>query len=140
MLRALAARDPRITVLDEKTAEAVAKRVVERFVIDSDRTWWWESLRDVTEVVSYEGENGLERLAERIGTEPNVYLLATNEQAKPHGVLAGPLDALLQLFGESSFFEFAIIDAAFRWVIFDTHHNTLIVAGDPPRRSAPVPP
>jgi hypothetical protein len=127
-LNALASDDPHVNVLPDDAASAVVDAVAAQFIADRQRTWWWESLQDRPVVTPYERQaDGLALLSRHFGPRASVYLLVTDEQSEPRGVLAGPVDSLLRLVGETTHFEFAVVDPDFRRLAFDTHHNELIL-------------
>ena len=58
------------------------------------------------------------------------YLLAvTGDDPPPWTWIEGSPQGLLDLLGESPFFEYFLTDPAVSWVIFDTRHNQFVVAG-----------
>lgn len=128
VLKALASNDPQVKLLTDEKASEVVDAVASRFIEDRQRTWWWESLRGSTSVTPYEAhDDSFALLTQHFGSEPSVYLLVTDEQSEPPGVLAGRIDSLARLVSEARYFEFAVVDADFRRLAFDTHHNELIL-------------
>lgn len=132
-VRAAAAADASLVVLDDVAAHDLAERVRQTFVADARANWWWESLRGKSEWLHYEELlGGLELLRARIEREPAVNLLVTDDEAEPRGVVVGTGAAILRLLAETPTFEFAMSDPEVRWLILDTHHNDLVLVGDVP--------
>jgi hypothetical protein len=134
---AIAEADERIEVLDDAAARDLIRQVESKFVEDPRRRWWWESLRGTARSVQYDsGIDGLELLRSRIAAQPMVNLIVTDNQDEPSGVVAGSPAAILELLLETPGFEFAMTDAEVRWLILDTHHDTLVMTGDVPLAEA----
>jgi hypothetical protein len=60
----------------------------------------------------------------------DLVLLVTDESAIPSGAVRGSAEQLVQLLRDCPGFEFAMIPSDLRWIVFDTHHNTLVGAGE----------
>ena len=132
-VRAAAARTPDVTVLAHTAAQTFIDRVADTFVRDRTCMWWWEALDTPVVTVSYDGQgNGLAELKSLLRGAKQVKLVVTNEEPEPAGVVAGAPEAITALIADLPVFEFAVADPDLAWLIFDTHHNLLVVVGDPP--------
>ncbi|MET1082978.1 MAG: hypothetical protein ABWY12_08025, partial [Burkholderiales bacterium] len=93
----------------------------------------WASLAQGSERLPYaDPAVGAELLRARIEGQPLVNLIVTDDEPEPLGVIAGPAEAIVDLLGKTPIFEFALTDPELRWLILDTHHNVLVLAGDVP--------
>ena len=125
---------PGLRVLSQDEASELTARVAARFISDPSRLWWWEALREPAAGFPYQGEEGLERLDAIVGEAASdpLFMFITASNFPPWTVVAGKWDDLRELVGESSFFEFFVVSRATDWIVFDTHHNEVLVAGAHP--------
>ncbi len=107
----------------------VIQGVRDRFVIDEDVRWWWTSVKPESVTLHYGDANGLDSLRRLLPSGEVVRLAITDDHFAPWPVIEGDVPSLLGLLGELSFFEFFVTSRTCDWVIFDTHHNDLVVAG-----------
>lgn len=119
-----------VLLVDDSFAEFVITKLASLYVEDKSKTWWWDSLSRQNKVVSYGDNDGLKIIRDMVGGNPKVLLYVTDDESPPWPVFTGLLSEILELIGEVQYFEFALTDVHFRWAIFDTHHNDLVVAGD----------
>ncbi len=126
---------PDLRLLSRDEGDELAARVAARFISDPSRLWWWEALREPAATFAYEGEEGLAKLDAIVGEAPGsdpLFLFITASNFPPWTVVAGKWDDLREFVGESGFFEFFVVNHGTDWVVFDTHHNEVIVAGAHP--------
>ena len=119
----------RVLVPDE--AEFVRAQVARRFGFTDKQTWWWNYVPSPIKSVTYPDGDGLRRLAEILPLgEQRLFLFTTDDDPPPWLCVSGPRQAVLDLVAELRFFEFFIVDEKMTWIVFDTHHNTLIGHGN----------
>ncbi len=104
--------------------------VQRRFVQDSDALYWWDSLRTESVSLDYGDADGLAWLGKLIPSGQDVRLFVTDDEPGPWPAFAGEFGALKRLVDELHYFEFFFVGENRDWVIFDTHHNTLVVTGN----------
>ena len=68
-------------------------------------------------------------LRDLIGNAESVFLVPTDDESPPWPVFTGSIFYVIELLKEIRFFEYFLTDKNGTWVIFDTHHNTLVVTG-----------
>lgn len=130
LLRQEVAKRPRLTELKPGDAMALCEKVAAAFVSEPSSTWWWDSLRGPAERISYAPSDGLDVIRRLIGNDDlHVFLVATDDNPRPWPAFSGRLSDILELLGELPSFEFFIADERPSWVVFDTHHNSLVVCG-----------
>lgn len=56
-------------------------------------------------------------------------ILIVTDEAPPSGAVRGTAVQLIRLLRDCYGFEFAIVPADLEWIVFDTHHNVLVGAG-----------
>ncbi len=99
--------------------------------IDGDRVYWWAGLSRPPRRVPYEdGSAGLALLNEVLATLPleEVVLVATDEAPQPWPMWVLRRDELIALLEALPFFEYFVAAPDGRTLVFDTHHNELLIA------------
>ena len=66
-------------------------------------------------------------LANEIGDQPDLVLVVTDESPPGIGAVRGTMSQLLDLVRGAPWFEFAVVPEDLSWIVFDTHHNTLVL-------------
>jgi len=128
-LRALLSTKASLRELGASEAQGVVEEVGRRFVSQTDRVWWWESLKTESEVLAYEDSDGLELHTELIPDTDTVRLVVTDDEPGPWPVFEGEARAFWELLRDLRFFEYFVVSMDCRWIVFDTHHNTLVTTG-----------
>jgi len=99
--------------------------------IDGDRVYWWAGLSRPPRRGPYEGGSaGLALLNEVLATLPleEVVLVATDEAPQPWPMWVLRRDELIALLEALPFFEYFVAAPDGRTLVFDTHHNELLIA------------
>ncbi len=118
-----------IRMLDPEEAAAAVERVAERHVLDRHRRWWWEALVPPVERIAYGSGDGLALLESRLGRARVLLLAATDDEPPPWSVVCGTTRQIVELLRDCRWFEFWVSDDAASFVVFDTHHQELVIAG-----------
>lgn len=130
-LARFAGRRADLRVLDADETERLTWDVASRFVEDPSCLWWWESLLGVSQSIEYHGD-GLKLLSTLLAARSGeLTLFVTDEQRPPWMALRGSRDALIELLGDHQSFEYFVVDDSLDWIIFDTHHDCLVIVGAP---------
>jgi hypothetical protein len=120
-----------VKVLDPDEAERLRNLVADHFCFPKDGIWWWQSAPGSSMMIPYEGTDGLERLLgilRDIGAP--AYLFITDDEPAPWPCVSGHPHALVDMVREQRFFEYFVVDPEMKWIIFDTHHNSLVCYGN----------
>lgn len=128
-LRALSRRNPGLRELNTVESAEVAGDVRLRFVGEDASVWWWESLVSDSVTLPYGDSDGLQWLERLVPNRELVRLVVTDDEARPWRIFEGEAQELWRLLRELRYFEFFVTSTRCDWVIFDTHHNTLVVTG-----------
>lgn len=123
---------PRIRQLSSGDAAELCEHVATKFVRDPHAKWWWTVLGDGTTTHRYGDQDGLEVLEALLPAADEVTLVVTDDESRPWPALRGPLGELLRMLREMRYVEFFVVPPDTGWVVFDTHHNELVVVGDFP--------
>ncbi|MDB5806243.1 MAG: hypothetical protein JWN73_3565 [Betaproteobacteria bacterium] len=128
----IAARLEGVLELHADVAGGVAAAVASAFVEDASKVWWWDSLHSQTLTINYGERDVFAELRKLIKQDERVRLFVTDDEPPPWPAFEGLREEIFFLIGEQSYFEFFLVPANAiepAWVIFDTHHDQLIVAG-----------
>jgi hypothetical protein len=115
--------------LSDSEAVAAIDEVARRFVDKEESVWWWQSLKCDSVTLPYRDSDGLVLLGELVPAESTIRLVVTDDQPRPWPVFEGEAPKFWDLFRELRFFEYFIASEDSQWVVFDTHHNALVVTG-----------
>jgi len=99
--------------------------------IDGDRVYWWAGLSRPPRRMPYEdGSAGLALLNEVLTALPleEVVLVATDEEPAPWPMWVLGRDELIALLEALPCFEYFVASPDGRTLVFDTHHNELLIA------------
>jgi hypothetical protein len=115
-------------------AAATAAETAGRYVRDPRLTWWWTAIAVPFATLPYADRNALSLIGELLGltTAPKIpegTLFVTDDSPQPWPAFVGPVSELLLLIAEQPYFEYFLVDPCLEWVVFDTHHNELVVVG-----------
>ncbi|HLL53150.1 MAG TPA: DUF6756 family protein [Myxococcaceae bacterium] len=125
------ATKPEIRLLKDGEAELVRTEVARRFEFSDQQAWWWEHVPSPVKSLAYSDGEGLRLLSTVLPAETQrAYLFVTDDDPPPWLCVSGPPHALLELVAQQRFFEFFIVDEGMTWIVFDTHHNTLVGHGE----------
>lgn len=111
-------------------AETFCQRLASRYVGDRKQRWWWATLAQPSCVLRYGDRDGLAMLYNLLASKPVIYLGVTDDEEGPWPVIVGDSRTICALLREVRFFEYFVADPDFNWVVFDTHHNELVVVGE----------
>ncbi len=120
-----------ITELSYQSASEACKELAARFLGDSPSRWWWDSLKSDPVIVPYNDEEVFD-LLQRILPSSEILFIPTDDEEGQWPVYTGSVSAVINMVMELQFFEYFIADKGYNWVVFDTHHNSLVIAGDLP--------
>lgn len=117
--------------LNQEGAISLLNEIATQYVADRACVWWWDGLLEKPVVVDYGEDLGWDRIVKlvRPTKSQQVYLVATDDDPEPWAVYKGNLLDLVSLLEDMWRFEYIIVDVELSWLIFDTHHNSLVVAG-----------
>jgi len=122
---------PALIALNSDEVERVTALVAAAFVREPNCRWWWETLAVPASAHPYDLEiDGLRWVEQLLGTFSGPFtLVITDDQFPPWEAVRGSLDGLVAMVGDHRCFEYFIVDDSLSWILFDTHHNDLVIAG-----------
>lgn len=118
-----------VTQLSDEAAKDCAERLAKAYLTDSSYRWWWEAVSGPTKRISYGDADGLSTMAGLVGAACAAVLVITDDEDPPWPVYAGSVGSLLVMLGNCRFCEYFLAAEDGRWIVFDTHMNELVVAG-----------
>lgn len=123
-----------VQMVDESLAASLLDRVAKLHIADPNARYWWEGLRD-SQSFPYgsDAQAWSVKLAELLGDMEgdDVYLAIADDEDQPWPVIKTRKRELIELISELPFFEYFVFSDGCAKVVFDTHHNILIVTNDP---------
>jgi hypothetical protein len=123
--------NPEVRWLEERKAISAIEALANRFEIPRTQVWWWEG-REHARKIQYSEVDGLAVLEGLVVPDSHVLLLVTDDEPPPWPSIEGPLGLLMALVRKQRYFEFFVTDPGTDWVVFDTHHNELVILGKLP--------
>jgi hypothetical protein len=119
-----------INEIEDVRAAELADAVAKTYLQDRSRVWWWEGLSNRPTVFEYGDELSWPYVQSIVQNEnQKIYLFVTDDDPEPWPVFTGSVVDIGRLLAELWRFEYFLTDQSFSWVIFDTHHNTIMVSG-----------
>lgn len=116
--------------LSEAKANDTIEAIAKTFRIDRTGAWWWQSLSGKVSTIGYgEAADPLRIIPTLVDPTNEVYLLVTDDEPPPWPGYRGRLDEILELIGEQWRFEFLLAPIGLDWLLFDTHHNEIVITG-----------
>ncbi len=116
--------------IENVRAAELTDAVAKKHLRDRSRVWWWEGLSNSPTVLEYGDELSWPFVQSIVQNEnQKIYLFVTDDDPEPWPVFIGNVIDIGRLLAELWRFEYFLTDENFSWVIFDTHHNTLVVSG-----------
>ena len=121
-----------VMVLRGRQAQSMHDAFLARFCADKPVGWPWEHITQPLHSFPYAAlpSDPLDLLESRLGDE-NLYLLLPEDHRQDIAAF-GTGQRLVAALRDSPFMEFVIFPASLDWAVFDTHHNVLVIAGEPP--------
>ncbi|BCX42216.1 MULTISPECIES: hypothetical protein [Stenotrophomonas] len=122
----LLGRDP----LPVDRAVALLESLAGRHGIDPRRVYWWAGIATADQTIQYDdSDEGLSCLAELlVEVNGEMCLVASDERALPWPIWTLQASELIPLLGELPFFEYFVVLDGGATLLFDTHHNALVVS------------
>ncbi len=119
--------------LDECLGEVAANFVEDlggRYQRSPNAAWWWQDLSTPSERVHYGDEDAILLILAKLDKSQPARLVITDDEAQPWPVVAGSVGELLKLVLDQRYFEYMLAAVDGSWIVFDTHHNELVFAGE----------
>ncbi len=118
-------------ILDTESTRDICRWVGERLGKGPGDCWWWENAPGVKLLDNYSEADGIAALRAALACqESEVTLVITDDDFPPWNAIRGDLDIICYCLEELPFFEYFLVDESRSWVLFDTHHNELLIHGD----------
>ena len=118
-----------VTFLPREKSEKILKTIADIYITDRSSRWWWSSLSKKSKRISYKRNDGLSALRDLINIEDQCFLVVTDDEFPPWPIYFGRIDRILEILSECRYFEYFLAAENNEWVVFDTHHNELVVSG-----------
>lgn len=120
-----------VSELNSQETISLIDKLSIQYIEDRTHIWWWESLREPPVILNYGDDRGWDYFPKLVQpTEQHVYLIATDDNPEPWPVIKGSLIDIVTLLENMWRFEYVIAAMDLSWLVFDTHHNSLVVIGN----------
>ena len=118
----------------EKLKSCDIKKILQdiscRYKIDTKNIWWWENPKVTFSTISYGSSYALELIKGIVGSDSEVVtLVVTDDEPSPWPAWRGELRCIIDVIYELRYFEYFLVGENQNWLIFDNHHNQLILMG-----------
>lgn len=118
-----------VTRLQPDLANTYVQRLADTYVADQTRLWWWESLKVPTKRLNYGDADGLSELASLVASQSDAILVVTDDKEPPWPVYSGNVQNIIRMLRDCRIFEYILVAQDMAWIVFDTHMNELVSAG-----------
>jgi hypothetical protein len=118
-----------ISKVQPDVAASYVQQLMDMYVADPSRLWWWEALKVPSDHLRYGDTDSLNMLASLIDEKECSILIVTDDSPPPWPIYCGRTEGLIEMLRNSGFFEYAIAAEDLSWVVFDTHMNELVRIG-----------
>ncbi|WP_133817310.1 hypothetical protein [Tahibacter aquaticus] len=126
------AKHARLCLLQTNDAYKVLEKIAVLHVSDRALVYWWQGLHNVQARLSYgtASTDGLDLLSEQLEKldSEEIYLVATDDQLAPWPVFVCCRHDVRGVLADMPFFEYFISTMDCSVLIFDTHHNELVLS------------
>ena len=117
-----------INELSDSELSDIQVSIKNKFKVDVNRVWCWDSIGVQSKTVEYGEKDGLIEIKNFFGGDINVKIVVTDEETPPWFGFKGKLFDILDVLRNVRYTEFFLINDNCSWIIFDTHHNSLVFA------------
>jgi hypothetical protein len=112
-------------------ATSLVEEFRRRFTNGSNTVLWWEDLSVTSSSIPYsDSSEGLEKLSTLVG-KGFINLAILDDDSSDPSIASGPAAQVIAVLNDCPFMESVLFPTTLEWAVFDTHHNVLVVAGDP---------
>ena len=115
--------------INQSKAKIIIDHVFSEYIKDRSKIWWWESLKREFILIDYKDELGWDYISNLVDRNEMAYFIVTDDEPEPWPVYKGSVKDIIFLLREMWRFEYIVVSENISWIIFDTHHNNLILSG-----------
>lgn len=113
--------------VDRQLGGMICRQVMSLFVTGNPRAWWLGFKE--AQSSPYTREEWPSCVLRSVPLDTSFCWLVLESDSKDYPVYRVAPSQLSVLLGECSFFEYYLVDLKFKWIIADTDHNAVVVAG-----------
>lgn len=112
--------------INNDESEHILQLLARKFNFDLENRWLWDgNLKSKVQSYSNDWEYLLK--LELSDLSDSIFICPSDDEFYPWPLFKGPKDQVIELLKSLYFFEYFIFDERMNKVLFDTHHNTLVV-------------
>ena len=116
------------SIVDPEVSLNIIKELSKIYSFSFNDLYWWENVKADVSYKYSDNNEWTTKLSEMIkvyGEE--VLLFITDDEYTPWPAFKCNTDRLITLLSGQRFFEYFIVDEKFEYILFDTHHNVLLL-------------
>ena len=114
--------------VDASIEEELFYDLLNTFVEGGDRRWWWEAFKAPSDFFC--PESGYEALTSLV---PDIYekvwFVVEDDQLSYYPIYEATTDQVVKIVGECFSYEYYLIPKDKRWLLCETHHNSIVGIG-----------
>ncbi|MEL6194028.1 MAG: DUF6756 family protein [Bacteroidota bacterium] len=116
------------TLLERIEAGDIYDKLNQSFPINYNQRWLWEN-ENISLRFSYEeGNDWSSALGEALNDfDDKILFIPTDDEFFPWKIFEGEKRQLMELLEDLYYFEYFVTDRSFQKIVFDNHHNEIIV-------------
>lgn len=120
---------PGVKELPAVEAAELLSAAAKRHLMDPAQLWWWMTPSGAHQTIHYGDSNGLDKVADIVPARGLAFLAVTDDEPRPWPVFEGTTGELIAVLRKVRFCEYFLGAVDLEWLVFDTHHNDLVIMG-----------
>jgi hypothetical protein len=115
--------------IQEPVAKTLIEKLADRFSFNLNYRWLWDNGHSA---ISQRYDNNYSEWEAQLSLllqnfETRIYFAVTGDEFHSWPIFDCPQDLLIEILKEQTPFEYIVFDESMKYVLFDTHHNELIL-------------
>ncbi len=104
--------------------------LLSHFVDGGDRRWWWEAFKLPSEYITYDEDSGFEKLVELVpDSKEEIWFMVEDDKLPHYPIYESSTENITKIIGECFAYEYYLIPKNKRWLLCETHHNSIVGVG-----------
>lgn len=104
--------------------------LLSHFVDGGDRRWWWEAFKLPSEYITYDEDSGFEKLVELVpDSKEEIWFMVEDDKLPHYPIYEASTENITKIIGECFAYEYYLIPKNKRWLLCETHHNSIVGVG-----------
>ena len=96
-----------------------------------DRRWWWESFKKPSKSINFQNGLGFKELVSIVpNAEEIIWFVVEDDQSPYYPIYEASTTDIVKIIGECFAYEYYLIPKDKRWLVCETHHNSIVGVGN----------